>query len=377
MILALGLFSGLISSYKSFITPRLFFPYIPFFEFLQPMPVSLEYILFGALLVLLVIIMISSSPSKYIFIFISLTSIFIVWDQLRLHAWLYQYEFMFVALGIYFWSSKKGIEKEKALNICRIIIASIYFWSGIQKINVSFMRGLFPSLLDPFIGYLPEQIHAYINLLGFIAPFAELAIGIGLLTLKFRNVSIFLALAIHTMLLLSLGPLGHNWNVDIWPWNITMMFLVFILFWQSDHVSIKRIVASKSLLLWVVTLMFGIMPFFGLFGIWDANLSWALYSANLKEAEISFTALTKNTLPRELLVHTYSDLAGGYTLDIFSWNVEELGVQPYPETRIFKKIGQYVCECTDNQPRTILKIYDRPNPISGLREVKQYVCGEL
>ena len=125
--LALGFFAGLSLSYKTFITPRPFFPYIPFFGFLQPMPLSLEYVLFGALFVLLVPMTISSYPSKHIFCFIGLASVLLLWDQSRLHAWLYQYACMLAALGIYFWGDKGEREKEKSFEQL-VSVNNLYFF---------------------------------------------------------------------------------------------------------------------------------------------------------------------------------------------------------------------------------------------------------
>ena len=77
------------------------------------------------------------------------------------------------------------------------------------------------------------------------------------------------------------------------------------------------------------------------------------------------------------MIHTNIDEAGNYTLDIFSWNVAEMGVQLYPETRMFRKIGKCLYEYTDNQPGTVLRTYDGPDFVSVARALKQYVCGGL
>ena len=96
------------------------------------------------------------------------------------------------------------------VNVCRLIIVSIYFWSGVQKINPGFAHETFQWMTNPFPGSVPAAI-------GFIAPLAESAIAIGLLTRTFRNAAVIAALTMHALILVSIGPLGHNHNRVVWP----------------------------------------------------------------------------------------------------------------------------------------------------------------
>jgi hypothetical protein len=110
-----------------------------------------------------------------------------------------------------------SLKRAAALNACRLIIVSIYFWSGIQKLNPAFVRGTFPWMLAPFTGVLSATVIARVHSLAVAAPFVEIGIALGLLTQRLRNAVVFVAVAMHLFILASVGPLGLDYNNVIWP----------------------------------------------------------------------------------------------------------------------------------------------------------------
>ena len=60
-----------------------------------------------------------------------------------------------------------------ALNSCRLIVAMIYIWSGVAKLNPGFVSDMFPWLLEPFTHGWPVSILRWIEELVFIVPFVE------------------------------------------------------------------------------------------------------------------------------------------------------------------------------------------------------------
>jgi hypothetical protein len=96
-------------------------------------------------------------------------------------------------------------KRDAALHTCRQIIAGTYVWSGFQKINPGFAQHTFPWMIEPFIQSLPAAVKLWLHPLGFVMPFVELGTGIGLLTRKFRNFSVLVALAMH------FGDPGQRW----------------------------------------------------------------------------------------------------------------------------------------------------------------------
>ena len=66
--------------------------------------------------------------------------------------WVYQYLFMLAALGLFSWRYDDVAGRDLTLNICRFIVASIYFWSGLQKLNPEFFNAHFVWVLAPIQG---------------------------------------------------------------------------------------------------------------------------------------------------------------------------------------------------------------------------------
>ena len=112
-----------------------------------------------------------------------------------------------------------------------------------------------------------------------MAPLVEAGIGVGLLT-RYRNWAVILALGMHAFILFCIGPLGHDWNTVVWPWNVAMAAFVVLLFWRTGDISPKKILLLSrrrpSYLHAVVLVLFAVMPLLGLFGLWDSYLSASL-----------------------------------------------------------------------------------------------------
>ena len=74
---------------------------------------------------------------------------------MRWQPWFYQYFFMLAALGFYAWKKPEAKNNRKALDCCALIVVCIYFWSGIQKLNASFITEVWPDLSEPLFRFLP------------------------------------------------------------------------------------------------------------------------------------------------------------------------------------------------------------------------------
>jgi hypothetical protein len=64
-------------------------------------------------------------------------------------------------------------------------------------------------------------------LFGMLVPAFEILIGIALLNKGFRKLGVIMAVSMSLFLLTVLGPLGHNWNSVVWPWDIAMVENIF------------------------------------------------------------------------------------------------------------------------------------------------------
>jgi TRAP-type C4-dicarboxylate transport system permease small subunit len=113
------------------------------------------------------------------------------------------------------------------------------------------------------------------------APFIQVAFALGLLTRRFRRVSLIAAVAMHVFILAMFGPLGLNWNKIIWPWTAAMAVLDILLFTSKQEFSWRDIVWSgRHPYHGGVLVVFIGLPLLSFVNLWDSYLSAALYSGN-------------------------------------------------------------------------------------------------
>jgi predicted DCC family thiol-disulfide oxidoreductase YuxK len=377
VVLSLACISGFLLSTKLWLTSRTY-PLTPVSEILPGIPFPIDYVLLVLMLLSLGAIIISARPRKYIAAFVVVSGLLSLGDQSRWQPWFYQYLFMFAALGFYSWKAAEANAQGPTLNVCRLIVASIYLWSGFQKINVNFVGGVFPWMVKPLVSFLPPGLKVIALSLGVSVPFLEIGIGIGLLTRRFRNVAVGLALAMHVSILMCIGPLGYNWNSVVWPWNVAMALFVFILFWKEPDARPREILSTKrSLFHTLVCVLFGIMPAFSLIDLWDSYLSSALYSGNTAEAVVYVSDPVIGRLPTEIQKFARGQHEAGNVLSISRWSFEELNVPPYPEERIFKNVARTICAYAEKASDVMLTIEGRPNWLTGERATTSHDCSNL
>lgn len=375
--LALALLVGFLLSIRLWAGFRSY-PFTPIIEGLPAVPPLVSWIWFGVLLLLLAAIIVVRRPRKYIIAFIVLAGLLSLLDQSRWQPWFYQYVFMFAALAVYPWREPDPEKREAALNACRLIVAGTYFWSGLQKLNVSFVEDTFPWLAEPLVALLPTSLEESVYQIAIAVPFIEAGIGVGLLIGRFRNAAVVLALGMHVFILFSIGPFGHYWNTSVWPWNVAMVIFVVILFWRTRNSSAKNILVPKTFFHGLVLLLFGIMPLFSFFGLWDSYLSASLYSGNTKSATVYVDDEVKNELPETVRDPALKGRANNANvLSISDWSWEELNVPIYPESRVFKNVARHVCAYTQPPAKTILVIRGKPAIVEGSREAEIYDCSGL
>lgn len=359
MAIAAGAILGMALSYKLWLSARLY-PLTPVFPFLKPVPHPFDYILFGATLLALAC---SALTPRLIPIFAVLAIVLAVCDQSRLQPWFYQY--FFLLLGVAFASP----------NACRLIVASVYFWSGAQKLNAGFIHDGFPWLLEPFLRHLPQRAQALVHPLSVAAPFVEIWIGIALLSRKFRTPAIAAALAMHVFILMSLGPWGQNYNYVIWPWNIAMAAAVVILFWKASE-SARHILFGEGPFHVAVLLLFSIAPAFSFFGLWDHYLSSAMYASNENHGLIYISDKLFDRLPDGIADYVRVETPEIDSIDIGEWCANELKVPPYPEVRIYKNVARKICEYADAPTQVRLSITSK-STIGSRITGASYTCAAL
>jgi hypothetical protein len=352
-----ALIMGLLLSTKLWVSTREY-PLVPLSDLVPILPYPLDYLLFGLLGGLLIGILISRGRLAGIFVvaFLALTVLLVLQDQNRLQPWFYQYFFMLAAVGF---SNLGWLSTENAMNTCRLIIAFTYIWSGLQKAHVSFAENVYPWLTAPLASHLPPRAASALEYGAYGPPVMEAAIGIGLLVSPLRKPAVVVAILMHTFILFTIGPWGHDWNSVVWPWNVAMVAFALILFWRApDNPSILAVLKPEGSTLRVVVLvLFAFMPVLNFFGLWDSYLSASLYSGSTEQGYVY----------AERVNHGIGDTA-----------MKETNALAYPEERVYKQVfADMWCEKNSSTPKPVLTVYSRPEIFSGQRSKAIYHCEDV
>ncbi len=349
---ALGFASGFLLSPKLWITTR-FYPLIPIVRGLPRISFPLDYLCFAILFLLIVLVATVPKPRPYILGFVTLLCFLALYDQTRWQPWVYLYLFILIAFGCYSWKAGDTRGQENALNICRLIIAATYFYSGWQKVNPRFAAVGMANLLG-----MPDSRLPILHLMSLIVPFIEVGIGVGLLIRRYRNLAVLGGIFMHLLILYTFGIL-LGWNSVVWPWNVVMIAFVWGLFWNAD--------ASFSDILWqndfrfqkVALLLFAVLPFLSFFGWWDSDLSASLYAVNLPSANVLVSETVKNELPSEIQKYVKDVPGSTRILHIQDWSFGELNVPPYAAARTYRAVGKEICRYSHNSPDVVLLLQEK------------------
>ncbi len=372
IVIASCFFIALVLSKHVWITSR-HFPLIPVVSGLPQIPYPFDYACLAALAVLLVFIASSSAPKIYLLSFLTLLAVLALLDQCRWQPWAYQYSLMLAALAVFYWKGGKTSDENAALNICRLIVASIYFYSGLQKLNPTFAAHVFPHLL----GNKGTVATALVRVLAIIPALAEASIGMGLATKRFRNLAVLAAIVMHLFILTKYGPFGYNYNTVVWPWNLAMIAFDVILFWKTDFSFAEVLWRNPFAFQKAILVLVLIMPFFSFFGWWDSYPSWSLYSGNVDGANIFCSDAVAAKLPGYLQKYITHIGSNKNRLDMRDWTMGELNVPGYPESRVYRLIAADVCRLSDNSTEMAVLVTSKTTLLGGGETVKDTCYGTL
>jgi uncharacterized membrane protein YphA (DoxX/SURF4 family) len=268
-----------------------------------------------------------------------------------------------------------------ALAACRCAVSAIYIWSGIQKMNTRFFAVTPEWFVAPATNWhLPQVLLDFLKLSVQSAPFVELAIGLLLWFPKLRRAAFIAVILTHAFALLFLGPLGHDYNWVVWPWNLAMIALVLGLFARGklfekqaaatneanklkpddrSKKSRKPALAAptfagfsetfselrRSRPALCIVALFALLPVLSYSGRWDSYFSFSLYSENLAVANIFVSESFRDNLPPHLKNYTHkfpqaydSQHQCPYVISFTAWGFEETHVPPISEPRNFVNV---------------------------------------
>ena len=346
--MAVGAILTLVISYPLWTSDRAF-PLVPFIggHWQLPLPENGIFILLIGLTSLSLIIPRRDIMTGLVALFM-LVALFE--DINRAHPWMWYLLLSFGALAF----SK---QKDRAfLSTLRILTIGIYLWSGIHKFHLNFFEVSWPTMLDAFLGSGAVEKYPGLVSAGYAIPFIEAAFGLGLALPKLRQFAVIGLIAMHVFILLALGPTGKNWNAVVWPWNVTMLLNLLILFVKEKEWR-PRIRLLPSVYHNLVVLCFCILPVLHSFSNWPGYLSWSIYTNRQSNLLILYDEGSYHCLPdavRALTPPPGDKIGSIYLMD---WSQKTLGTPHFPHPKVFRAVqADLKTRCSGKQvPDIIIK----------------------
>lgn len=297
---------------------------------------------------------------------------------------------------------------DRSVSLLQWGMAFMYFWGGVQKLNLNFAWEVFPYFMGPFglneTFYLdPHAIGSHalpgLNHVAWTIPVIEIFIAVALFVPRCRKWAIVLAVFTHVFILYTLGPFGRNWNSVVWVWNTELILLVVLLFWKEQKnfrahfVELNVSVYSK-----VYALMMGVFPLFWYLGFWPHALSYHLYSGynpqvnfwfsesssvKLQETDstvtdIDFNGVSPRILETRWIDYTFWDSERRESfIMVDHYAMEQLNMPVFSEAYYFKILGKKLCNCFGYSGADAgIRIKSRTKFSASIEEEK-YTCEEL
>jgi len=265
---------------------------------------------------------------------------------------------------------------------CRIFCLSIYGYSAVSKLNRPFVDELgtdFLSAIASWIGIvLPPAELGGMQWISLAFPLFELVVLVLLLIPRTRKAGVFAAVAMHTGLLLILGPLGMNHSFGVLLWNLLFIAQAILLFWPTaaseSQESAEPVSANAyrfSLGLLVIVL---VVPCFELIGLVDPWPAWGLYASHVGRTKVFISRLAAERLPANLLAGDVSSDQDYLEVLVDRWLLEETGAPSYPGGRYTYAVGNALLEKSGTTNHAIVLFQSPANRFTNQRQ-EQFVHG--
>lgn len=344
-------------------------PFLPSFTLRQDVVISI--LLLGTL----VLSAITGRSRRYLAASVVLTIVLVFLDQTRLQPWVYQYAIMLAFLAF----SRPEPANQKAIMVAnQLVIATLYFWSGLQKLSWTFVHEVAPRLIElTGIRLSPK----YLTNVAIAIAIWEALIGVGLLLQRTRGVAVIMACLMHSIILFAF-VLSRR-NTVVWPWNLAMATITVILFWHSKEKSFEHLVSrlrdglAVDYLPKAALLICGVLPALSFIGLWDLYLSGALYTGKTPVAVMRISENLPAQLPATARENTFRTNSGELILPFYEWSLADLNVPPYPEIRVYRQLARELCALDADPQASGLIVKGRAALSDGSYQVTLTTCSEL
>ncbi len=396
------------------------FPQIPWFGWGLSVPVWVDavvwVVLAGGLIVLL--ISLSPRPTSHLkqrpsreragvrgvtigCVLFSLT-LLVSLDQHRLQPWVWQ---------MLLWCVVFLATPTTMLWCLRWLTVSIYFWSGISKLDAAFtqpdshgwllLEGLTRALgIDTQFWQLETMSY-----LARLFRWGELLIAVWLggwmlvvITLttdrgepapsirwpsRMLRAGCWAAIAMHLVLILVVGPLGLNHEPGVLVWNVFFIGQAWLLFGRRDVAAVHTVASKqrtmRDRIITAFTLAAMVFPLLSFWGWCDHWPAWSVYSSRPAIVEVWIDTDAAQGLPPELqsLLAPAPPLEPRQEFNLDAWSYRELGCPLYPQERYRLAMAREFIDRNQLDDDAIIRIQSSPDWWTGERQVDELNAADL
>ncbi|MFC5271120.1 hypothetical protein [Adhaeribacter terreus] len=254
----------------------------------------------------------------------------------------------------------------------------IYCWSGIHKLNENFIQFTFQDILSKLFGIQDPELLNTLKPWGYGIGLLEILTGLFLFIPRTRKAGVLLAIGTHVFILIYLSPLGVNRNYIVFPWNLAMIMLVYVAFWEVRNNALRWDFnfVKTTFLNGFALIVAWLLPALNFAGYWDNYLAFSLYSEKVNDYYIIVAETALPQIDNELSAYFLKSdqLQGGQIIDVNKWAYTEMNVPFYPETRVFRQICLPFCHL--NIPEGELYFLELEKP-AAKGKFYRFTCQDL
>ena len=335
-IIVFGILTQVLLSWPLWWKTKAVVSYLPIFTFFDGWLEESYLVIFPLFLLLTILSLFFPNKNVLTKLLLVTGLILVIGNIHRLQVWFYFYGLL---LFLFVW--KKKITDESIFFTIRFVLVGVYVWSGLHKFNIHFEDIIFHWLFEPLGVRFPSWM-------SYVPGGVELLIGIGLIFNSTRHLSVFSCLLFHGIILGLLGPLGHNWNIVVWPWNLVMPILVFLLFFKTKYLDLKNSRATLFTFFPVVMVLIlvWILPVFNYFGFTPEQLSFKMYAGSNPEIVLYFGEKDRSLVGKHPTIHKPlpSSSLPNYRVVLDDIAFAEWGTPFFLTESTARKIGKQFCD---------------------------------
>lgn len=226
-LLVSGMFTLMLASWRLWWSST-DFPQVPWFDWACHVPLIVDQlmllILAGGLTIVFFTNPQASANQWGLLTFAMSASGLVILNQHRTQPWMYQLILMALVLA--------SAPARQAIPLLRLLTVTIYFYSGLSKLNFSFSQGMVHQFWRMGISILTggELAIDRFSYWPFLLPLGEIVVSLLLSFPASRRVGLGCACAMHAALLAILGPWGMNHQSGVLVWNAFFIVLNLVLF---------------------------------------------------------------------------------------------------------------------------------------------------